>query len=300
MIETLNINENHEGFIYHYKSKNHKTKMLHPHRHIELEMNLVTKGTGEYILSDQSYKLSRGSIVWLFPGQEHFLNKTDDNFETYVVVFKDNLFNNTLIGDNKYHTLSESNPEGYFCRRLSNSSTEKLEKICMALCELNPSNINSPAYYYAGQAFGFKNNSEYYHMDPVLLNAGLLCIMTMGWHLFVAEGADEPKVAINIYVSKAINLLQTFPEKDYSLNELSTECGVSASLLSRLFNEQVGLSIVDYKNKLKLNQFLDYMKSNPEFSISEACYIAGFGSYSQFYKTFRQSFGVSPKVYFSL
>lgn len=80
---------------------------------------------------------------------------------------------------------------------------------------------------------------------------------------------------------------------------LSLECGISSSRLSRLFNDQVGLSIVDYKNKLKLERMIECFKNNPEYSISEACYTVGFGSYSQFYKTFRQSFGISPKTYFS-
>jgi len=299
MIETLNIKENLEGFIFLYTSKDHKTGMAQPHRHVELEMNLVMKGSAEYILSDQSYKLARGSIVWLFPGQEHLLCKTDEDFEMYVAVFKKKLFNDIPLKKEKYNTLSEPNPEGNFCRRLSIVSTEKLEKICMALCELNPDRIISPAYYYAGQAFGFKKNSEYFHTDPVLLNAGLLCIMTVGWHLFVAEATEEKNDALNPYINKAINLLQAFPEKNLGLNDLSAECGVSSSLLSRLFNEKVGLSIVEYKNKLKLDRFVNCMRSNPDFSINEACYTAGFGSYSQFYKTFRKAFGISPKGYFS-
>jgi len=169
----------------------------------------------------------------------------------------------------------------------------------MALSKMNPDNIISPAYYYAGQAFGFEENSQYFHDDPILLNAGLLCIMTMGWHLFITEGVTGEKQAIDSHISKAIDLLQKFPERDFGLKDLSVECGASSSLLSRLFNEQVGQSIVDYKNKLKLNQFINCKKSNPDFSISEACYTSGFGSYSQFYKVFRQAYGISPKNYFS-
>jgi len=124
MIEKLNIKEDHEGFIYLFKSKTHKTGMTQPHRHAELEMNLVIRGSAEYILSNKSYKLTRGSIVWLFPDQEHLLCKTDKEFEVYVAVFKMKRFNNILLSKEKYNMLLESNPKGNFCRRLSIASTE--------------------------------------------------------------------------------------------------------------------------------------------------------------------------------
>jgi len=299
MIEELNIKEGNEGFLFLYRSENHRREMMHPHRHTELEMNLVTKGSAEYILPRQRYKLTRGSIVWLFPGQSHQLCKTDADFEMYVAVFKKKLFEDILLKKGKYIILSRPNPEGSFSRRLSFASTDKLEKICSSLCELNEKNILSPAYYYAGQAFGFKQNSEYLYPDPVLLNAGLVYLMTIGWHLFINAGNKEKQKSLNPLIGKAINLLQKFPEKNYSLTELSTECGLSSSMLSRLFNEQIGLSIVDYKNKIKLMEFVDCMQKNPDFSISEACYRARFGSYPQFYKIFRQEFGISPRAYFS-
>lgn len=299
MIEELKIEETHQGFIFLYNSKEHQVCMRNPHRHKELEMNLVIKGCGEYILENQRYKLTPGNVVWLFPGQEHQLSKTDSNFEMYVVVFKEKLFKNTVLKE-KYNVLCEQNPIGSFCRKVSLASIEKLERICESLSELNAKkDLTSPAYRYAGQAFGFKKNSEYHHSDPVLLNAGLSYLMTIGWHLFITEGSEENKEFLNPSVEKATYLLQTFPEKDFGLNQLSMECGISSSRLSRLFNGQIGLSIVDYKNKLKLEQFFDCIKSHPDYSISEACYTVGFGSYSQFYKTFRQSFGISPKAYFS-
>ncbi|CAN5194700.1 AraC family transcriptional regulator [soil metagenome] len=299
MIEELKIEESHQGFVLLYDAKTHHVCMRNPHRHKELEMNIVIRGSAEYVLSNQRYKLAPGSIVWLFPGQDHLLSKTDPEFEMYVVVFKEELFKNNLSSKEKYNILLDPNPSGSFCRRVSMPSIEKLERICESICELNTKKeVISPAYYYAGQAFGFKNNSEYLHTDPVLLNAGLSYLLTIGWHIFSTEGAEENIVVINPSVEKAIYLLKSSPDKDLSLSELAIECGVSSSRLSRLFNEQIGLSIVDYKNKLKLEQFLECLKNHQDYSISEACYSVGFGSYSQFYKIFKQFFGISPKEYF--
>src|SRR5699024_6701025 len=119
-------------------------------------------GCAEYILSNQRYKPTPGNIVWLFPGQEHQLSKTCPNFEMYVIVFKEELFKNILLLKEKYNVLLEQNPRGSFCRSISLSSIEKLKRVCESLCELNTKkDVLSPAYYYAGQAFGFKKNSEY-------------------------------------------------------------------------------------------------------------------------------------------
>jgi AraC-like DNA-binding protein/quercetin dioxygenase-like cupin family protein len=300
IIEELKIKENHQGFVLRYESKAHKVGMRQSHRHKELELNVVIRGNAEYVLANQRYSLAPGSIVWLFPGQEHLLSRTDPSFEMYVVVFKEELINNCQVLKEKYNVLSEPDPAGSFCRRVSLPSLQKLERICESLWELNTKKeVASPAYYYAGQAFGFKKNAEYLHTDPVLLNAGLSYLLTIGWHLFMMEGAEEQKEVLNPAVEQAISLLQKFPEKDFSLKDLSLECGISTSRLSRLFNEQIGLSIVDYKNRLKLEQLMDCLKNNQYYSISEACYTVGFGSYSQFYKIFRQTFGTSPKAYFA-
>ena len=300
MIEELKMEENHQGFLFLYDAKDHQRIMLSPHHHKELEMNIIIRGSGEYILANQWYQLNAGHIVWLFPGQEHQLSRTDANFQMYVIVFKEELFQNILLLKEKYSLLTQKNPIGSFCRKVSLSSIEKLKKVCESLSALNiQKEVMPPAYYYAGQAFGFKQNSEYLHADPVLLNAGLSYLMTIGWHLFVTEGSEEKRKTLNPSVEQAINLLRASTDKDYGLSELALECGISSSRLSRLFNKQMGVSIVDYKNKLKLDKFMDFVKNNPDFSISEACYSAGFGSYPQFYKIFRQSFGISPKTYFS-
>src|SRR5690606_188205 len=94
MLEELRIEENHQGFIFLFSSAEHRTGMLAPHRHKELELNIIIKGSAEYILSDKVYKLTPGHVVWLFPGQEHKLSKMDDNFVMYVAVFKEEIFKN--------------------------------------------------------------------------------------------------------------------------------------------------------------------------------------------------------------
>src|SRR5918995_1783331 len=43
------------------------------HRHAELELNLVVRGTATYLLGERRYALTPGTLTWLFPGQDHVL-----------------------------------------------------------------------------------------------------------------------------------------------------------------------------------------------------------------------------------
>lgn len=81
--------------------------MSTPHHHKELDLNTVIRGFAEYVLKNQRYLVPSGRLVWLFPGQEHMLSKTDENFEMYVIVFEDKLFKNKNLPKDKYNILSE-------------------------------------------------------------------------------------------------------------------------------------------------------------------------------------------------
>ena len=84
--------------------------------------------------------------------------------------------------------------------------------------------------------------------------------------------------------------------KDPSLvgKELASELGLSR--LARVFKEQMGMSLVEYRNRLRLERF-DVLLDEGGDNLLEAALAAGFGSYSQFHRVFRAMRGVTPKRY---
>lgn len=86
--------------------------------------------------------------------------------------------------------------------------------------------------------------------------------------------------------------------KDPSLvgKELASELGLSVSRLARVFKEQMGMSLVEYRNRLRLERF-DVLLDEGGDNLLEAALAAGFGSYSQFHRVFRAMRGVTPKRY---
>lgn len=64
-----------------------------------------------------------------------------------------------------------------------------------------------------------RGNAEYVLADQhYRLGSGLSYLLTIGWHLFVGEGKTTAQRQLHPLVSKAVNLLETFPEKDFSLS----------------------------------------------------------------------------------
>jgi transcriptional regulator GlxA family with amidase domain len=80
--------------------------------------------------------------------------------------------------------------------------------------------------------------------------------------------------------------------------DIAKKLSVSLSRFARVFKFDMGLSLVDFRNQLRLDRFLSLIDTG-ESNLLEAALAAGFGSYSQFHRVFRDLRGASPRDYFS-
>ena len=76
------------GRVWRYRASHIERK---PHRHEELELNLVTAGRAAYLTMGRRYDLTLGTAVWLFPDQDHVLLGESPDFEMWIVVWKPGL-----------------------------------------------------------------------------------------------------------------------------------------------------------------------------------------------------------------
>ena len=98
------------------------------HHHAELEFNLVTQGSGLYLLEQRKYEIRRGDLLWLFPAQEHVLVEQSPDFEMWIGVLKPKAVERTAT-DEAAKVLCQKNPGGDFCRRLSQPALTRLEQM---------------------------------------------------------------------------------------------------------------------------------------------------------------------------
>ena len=81
--------------------------------------------------------------------------------------------------------------------------------------------------------------------------------------------------------------------------DIAARLEVSPGRLAHVFKTEIGISIVEYRNRVRLNRFtmlLDKGRRN----LLEAALAAGFGSYAQFHRVFRALRHVTPREYLRL
>lgn len=80
--------------------------------------------------------------------------------------------------------------------------------------------------------------------------------------------------------------------------QIAARLGVSLSRFARVFKADMAMSLVEYRNQLRMERFLSLVDTGGG-NLLEAALAAGFGSYSQFHRVFHAMRGTSPREYFS-
>ena len=238
------------------------------HRHAELELNLVTSGSGLYLLENRKYEIRRGDLLWLFPDQEHVLVEQSPDFEMWIGVLKPKAVRRVAT-DNSAKILRQKNPAGDYCRRLPQHALAQLEKMF--------SEIGATA------------------SQPGLFNAGLAYAFLSAWRQF-EQAADVPVRDVHPAVEKAARLIHN-ESRTLNLDELSLRAGLSANRLSRLFKQQTGVALVEFRNRQRVEKFLRIYGTGQRVKMIDASLEAGFGSYAQFHRVFKRVVGCSPIEY---
>jgi AraC-like DNA-binding protein len=78
--------------------------------------------------------------------------------------------------------------------------------------------------------------------------------------------------------------------------QIAAKLDISLSRLARVFKAEMGMSLVEYRNRLRLDRFL-VLLDRGRTNLLEAALAAGFGSYAQFHRVFRALRHVTPRDY---
>jgi AraC-like DNA-binding protein len=240
-----------------------------PHRHEELEMNLVLRGSGSYLIGARRRDLHANSQIWLFPEQNHVLHDRSRDFEMWVVYYKHSLVER-LCRTHESEVLRTREPGRVLSRHLN---VEQTARISALLREIESGSDDPPRY-----------------------NAGVGYSLLLAWHEFsrapnVIAGHD-----VHPAVERAAFLIRDQAELR-GIEELAHHAGLSPSRLSRVFHRQMGVSLVDFWNRQRLDRFLRLYGEGRRLSVTQAALDAGFGSYPQFYRVFRAHVGCGPAEY---
>ena len=263
MREILKLPEGAQGRLWAHVGARSRHFM---HCHEELEVNLVYAGRAACLVKDRRYELTPGSLLWLFPDQEHLLIEQSADFAMWILVFRPTLLRR-VCREPANRILRQRDPEGDFFGQLLDADFRVL---CRLLAEL----ANEPA-------------------GSDRLNAGLGYLVLEGWRLHQRAGHAIPTRRVHPAVEQAAKLLHADPCA-FDLSLLAQKVGLSASRLSRLFGRQMGLNLVDYRQRRLVERFLELFARHPHRKLASLALQAGFGSYPQFHRVFRKLMGRSP------
>lgn len=241
------------------------------HWHDELELNLVLWGRVEYALGTCRLELGRGSLLLLAPGQQHTLLGVSDDLAMWVSSFRPR-----AVGDAE-----------------ETSGVRFLDRLAWDVRQLAPAPVLELSALHA-RLSGCD--------DPHRLNTQsrhLLVRVSRHWHARhgmrggVAVPHEHGSRSLHGSVARARTLLCE-PEGAPSLSVLSRRCGLEAGRLSRLFKQQMGLSIVQFRSHFRVQHFIRQFGHGERTTMLDAALASGFGSYAQFHRAFHQVTGYAP------
>jgi AraC-like DNA-binding protein len=266
VLEELGLREGLDGSVVRHTAGGLRPRS---HRHVELELNLVVAGTASYLLDDRRYDLSTGTLTWLFPDQEHVLVDESADHALWWAVFRPAAVARTATSPHA-GPLLERDPVGRYSRRIDAHRVQRLAAL-------------------------FGELREAATLEDGLFNAGLAYLLALAWRAFLDSTDVVADVEVHPAVETVARLLQADPDAG-DLTALARMVGLSPSHLSRLFVAQMGLPMTRFRNQQRLDRFMRLYGHGRDTTALAAAHQAGFGSYAQFHRVFRQETGRSPSA----
>ena len=273
--ETLKLPPQCEGRVWKHSGP---SIISHPHRHVELEANIATRGTASYLVGSTRLDLKPGTLLWLFPSADHILLSKSPDFEMWIAVWTPAFTVHWCKDEAVLLTRPDAPPR--FHSRLSEADKTALETVASDIAH----------------ATG----------DPARCNAGLAYLLLSLWKAHERaemRGEVSARQTVHPAVEKTVHLLRDETEP-LCLEEIARRAGISAGRLSHLFRAQTGQTIAEFRNRQRVARFLRLCDAeitsaaaHPASLLTNALE-AGFGSYAQFFRVFRSVVGCAPAEYF--
>lgn len=265
--QRINIAPQLDGQVWPFLPRQLPQRELH--RHDEPEFNFITRGTAGYLVDGQRYEVARHTLIWLMPGQDHLLIDESRDFEMWIAVFRMPMLRR-LVKAGCPRTITTPRLEPPFCHHLTEP--------------------------HASQLADMLTHSHAAKKDAPLFNAWLSTLAMTAWRMHEQAQQSPQGQAVHPCVRQAAELIRQSPQ-EADFQDIAQTCGLSLSRLTRLFKQQMGVAMVHFRQRERLRRFMLLQSQRPSLNMTQAALQAGFGSYPQFHRVFRQIHGCSPQVF---
>lgn len=266
----------HDYEFFHYKDD--PTLQVEYHNHSFYEVFFFISGKVTYIIEGKSYKLKPYDIILINNRELHKpVIESGETYERYVI-WIDPSYIAKLCTDNTdlFMCFESSSKEKYNLLRPGAENLQHIKSVVSKLDKIN-----------TAPGFG----------SSILKNAYITELIVYLNTAYFDTREDEIKVDIeyNKKISSMIKYINLNLNEDLSLETLSAKFYISKYHLLREFKKYTGYTIHSYIKQKRL--IMARMLLNENLKLTEICMRCGFGDYSNFIRSFKKEFGVSPKKY---
>lgn len=254
----------HRDFVFEYSAPDISGAPDY-HIHEGYEMLYLISGNLELFIKDEVYSVVPGNIILIPKEAIHKTRNTASKYERIIWNFTDNAIDEDIIEDIKK----------LFSHRVYAPADTKF--------------INTLIK-------SFKNEKEKNDIFSRKLSIYYLNIMLA--HL--ARNMDSYAVTDNKITNPIVERLIKYTNQNYSspitLKDISKKFKLTPNYLSKLFCENTGLHFKEYLTSIRIRHAKD-MLDNTNRSIKSIAYDCGFNDSNYFSAAFKETVGISPKVY---
>ncbi|MCX7842556.1 MAG: AraC family transcriptional regulator [Clostridia bacterium] len=248
------------------------------HNHVFYEIFILLSGKVTYTIEGKSYRLKHGDIVLINNNKFHkpVIDMTEKYERIVIWVNPDFLIRNSLGGssldmcfggiNSVDNCLIRPSPESY---NTIMSSTVRLENAFNSI------------------SFG---NSILRHIYILELLVNINKAFLESNHESVTHD-----IICNDKINQVIEYINNNLNKDLSLDALSSRFFVSKYHLLRKFKKYTGYTLHSYVQQKRLLYSKKLILEGN--SVGTVCNLCGFEDYSNFIRSFKKNFGLSPKKY---
>ena len=228
------------------------------HWHEFYEIELVISGNGSYIIDGVQYPIKPGMLYFMSPVNFHSVQTMDTDI--YNIMFMGDTCNKDIL-----YKLSSSRKSD--CIHLSGTNLQLVTDLINEMISAN-------------------QNKDYVYTSA-LLNC-LLCKMCN------LSESDSSRALTKI--QKTLLYVQNNFRSGLTLEDVAKDANVTPAYMSRIFKTKCGMNFKEYLDSIRYD-YASKLLEHSDMSVTDICFESGFNDYSNFARSFKHKYGMSPGQY---
>ncbi len=250
-----------------------------PHWHEEMEIIYIKKGSGVITVDFKDYKASKGTLLFIVPGQIHAIRQEEGQSMEYENI----IFNLEMM---------KSSP-------MEKATTDYFGPLQKGQL-LIPTVITPSHEFYSPIAACIDGADDVCRTFPKAYELAVKAQLYLLFHILFAHCVPNTDSAAKRRSMNRIRPVIKYVENHYmeplSTRDIAKEAGLSESHFMKFFKNTMGIPFIDYLNDYRLTMASRLLLSSDD-SVLTVAGECGYENLSYFNRLFKRRFHMTPRQY---